>query len=80
MIVIRPAPNVDMVEAARLRSASFELISIKRAAELLGISLRTARYWQAAGKMPGRLKHGHRLMYRRADIEAVRLMLAAKCV
>ena len=47
------------------------LIPIKEAAKLLGKTVRTVRRWQAAGKMPPRTKHGHRMKYRRDDIKAL---------
>jgi len=52
-------------------SEAFPLISIKEAAKLLGKSVRTVRRWEAAGKMPPRTKHGHRMKYHRDDIKAM---------
>lgn len=54
------------------RAPASDLVNIKTAAVALGISLRTARYWQAAGKMPVQIRRGHRLMYRAADIQGLR--------
>jgi excisionase family DNA binding protein len=54
------------------------LLEIKEAAKLLGVSTRTVKRWQAAGKMPARTeanKRKHRWRYARSDIEA---MIAAK--
>lgn len=59
-----------VVEIRRAREA-FPLIPIKEAAKLLGKTVRTVRRWQAAGKMPPRTKHGHRMKYRRDDIKAL---------
>ena len=53
--------NDPMVVELRRASEAFPLISIKEAAKLLGKTVRTVRRWEAAGKMPPRTKHGHRM-------------------
>lgn len=60
--------EVDFLEAQRLRSEAFDLISIRRVAELLGVSVRSVRRWQADGKAPPRFKHGRELRYRKSDL------------
>jgi excisionase family DNA binding protein len=67
--------NDQVVVEIRRASEAFPLISIKEAAKLLGKTVRTIRRWQAAGNMPKRTKHGHRMKYHRDDITA---MVAAK--
>lgn len=47
-----------------------ELITLREAARLLGVTERTARRWIAAGRMPHRFKEGQDKKFRRADIEA----------
>lgn len=72
MLNIRnPINPAIALEKAKESAAAFNLISIKRAAAMLGVSLRTMRYWQARGRMPERIKHGHRLKYRLSDIQAL---------
>jgi predicted transcriptional regulator len=64
-------PDFDadaMLEAAKAASMTSEFVSIKRTADLLGVSVRTVRRWQAEGKMPERAKRSREQMYRRADI------------
>lgn len=59
--------------AARSSSASPQLLTIKAAAELLGVSEMTLRRWDAAGKFKA-TRHpinGYRL-YRRGDVERLR--------
>jgi predicted DNA-binding transcriptional regulator AlpA len=50
-------------------------LNVVEAAELLGVSPRTIKRWQAADKMPQRTKCWHRWVYRTSDILA---MIAAK--
>jgi excisionase family DNA binding protein len=45
-----------------------ELITIRQAAEVLGITVRTANRWVAAGEMPNRIKDGRTKKFRREDI------------
>jgi MerR family regulatory protein len=66
--------NID-VEKLKALSLAFPLIDIKKAAHELGVTVRTVRRWQAAGRMPKRTKHGHRQKYNKHDIAA---MIAAK--
>jgi excisionase family DNA binding protein len=63
--------NAPMVVEIRKASEAFPLISIKEAAKLLGRTVRTVRRWEAAGEMPPRTKHGHRMKYHRDDIKAM---------
>jgi len=67
-------PDFDadaMLKAAKAASMASEFVSITSAAKLLGVSVRTVRRWQAAGKMPERVKRSRELMYRRADVLAM---------
>jgi len=60
-------------EGARLRAKAAEdaatYISIYEIADQYGISLRTLRRMQAAGKMPSRIKRGEKKVYRRDAIK-----------
>lgn len=47
------------------------LVSISEAALLMGRSLRTLRYWQSKGMMPGRIKIGRRKLYRADQLPIV---------
>ena len=49
-----------------------QLLSVTDAAQLLGRSVRTIRYWQAQARMPQRIKVGRRLMYRLQDLKLTR--------
>lgn len=60
-----------MVRAAKSASESFPLVSIKQVSVRYGLSVRTLRRMQAAGKMPAQRKHGRRKMYLKAEIEQV---------
>ncbi len=51
--------------------SSPRVCTIKEAAELLGVTPRTIKRWQAAGKMPERAKWYHQWVYRVSDIEAM---------
>ena len=44
-------------------------VSIVELAAELGVSVRTIRRLQAAGRMPPRVKRGRRKVYRRADLD-----------
>ncbi|MFA6264881.1 MAG: helix-turn-helix domain-containing protein [Pseudolabrys sp.] len=66
--------NPDIARAVS-RSEQFPLISIQDVAKKYGVSLRTLRRWEAAGTMPARVKHGHRLKYKKTDIAG---MMAAR--
>jgi predicted DNA-binding transcriptional regulator AlpA len=59
------------IARARARSEVSELITIKQAAQMLGVTVRTVRRREAAGQMPERIKHGRNKKYRRANIEAL---------
>ncbi len=61
-----------MLAAARDRSLASGRTTIKQAAAMLGVSVRTVRRWEAAGKMPERSKHGRRKTYRATDVRALR--------
>lgn len=61
-------PDVEMLRA---RAENSPLISIKQTAIRYGISVRTLRRLQAAGKMPPRVKWSRKLMYRKTDIAAL---------
>ena len=58
-----------MEETARMRSEAFDLITIKKAAAMLGKSVRTLRRWQRHGKMPKQQKHGRWLKYSRRELQ-----------
>lgn len=66
------------IQLALARHLTFDLISIKDAARVLGRSVRTLRRWEVAGKMPNRIKHGRRLKYRKADAEAITVVSRPK--
>jgi excisionase family DNA binding protein len=52
-------------------TASIELITLQEAAQMLGMTARTARRWVAAGKMPPRISKGKHKKFWRADIQAL---------
>lgn len=62
------AEITELVEVQRLRSTAPLMISISDLAKELGVSVRTLRREQAAGRMPPRIKRGRRQMYLKADI------------
>lgn len=45
-----------------------DLITIETASAIIGRSVRTLRYWEAAGNMPPRIPVGKQLRYLRSDI------------
>jgi MerR HTH family regulatory protein len=57
------------VEKLRLAHENFPLISIQAVSAEYGIPIRTLRRWQVQGKMPDQVKHGRRLMYKKAGVE-----------
>jgi excisionase family DNA binding protein len=61
----------SVITAARDRSLAFDGVTIKQVAAMLGVTVRTVRRWQAAGKMPERFKHGRRKLYRGAHVRAL---------
>ena len=65
----------DAIERQARRYAEFPLVSIQEVAEQRGISVRTLRRWEAAGLMPPRTQHGHRMKYHKDEIA---LMMAAR--
>lgn len=64
--------NDQTITDLHARAGSFtrraDLLSFEEAAEKLGCSQRTLRYWQRAGKMPSRVRRGRRFFYRASDI------------
>ena len=46
-----------------------ERLTSSELAERIGVSLRTIRYWEAAGVTPRRFRKGRSLYYRRALVE-----------
>jgi len=74
--MILDADSMARVAAARDRSLAFDGVTIKQAAAMLGVTVRTVRRWQAACKMPDRSKHGRRKIYRATDVRALRDTLA----
>lgn len=52
-----------------------ELIGIKDVANEWQVSPRAVQAWQAKGWMPHRQQRGKELLYRRADIEQVKVVL-----
>lgn len=52
-------------------SENFHLVTIEWVSKTYGISIRTLRRMQAAGKMPPQHKHGRPKKYERAEIEAL---------
>lgn len=67
--VARRLLDLVAVERLRLTHEKFPLISIQAVSAEYGIPIRTLRRWQALGKMPDRVKHGRRLMYKKAEVE-----------
>lgn len=65
------ADQAAIDEGARRHYKALGLVTIKEAAVMLGHSVRSLRRWQAANLMPERIKHGHRMKYRLADIQAI---------
>lgn len=63
--------TISYVEQLRARAAAFDLIDIEESAKLLGKCVRTVRRMEAAGLMPKRTKHGHRMKYSKRDIAAM---------
>lgn len=61
-----PHAASNMLAYENLRKASW--VSITEAASMLGVSIRTLRRWQAAGKMPKRVRRSRQLTYLRNDI------------
>ena len=57
------------IEKLRLAHEKFPLISIQELSKKYEVSIRTLRQWQALEKMPDRVKHGRRLMYKKAEVE-----------
>lgn len=45
-----------------------DLMTPKELAELLHVSVRTVHRWRAERRGPARVKAGHRVLYRRADV------------
>jgi hypothetical protein len=62
-------PTISESDEKRLRSVG--LISIEATATLMGVSVRTVRRLQAAGRMPPRIHRGHREVYRLLDVLAL---------
>ena len=56
---------------AMVKTESINLITLKQAAEMLGVTERTVRRWVAARKMPPRTKKGRDKKFWRADIQAL---------
>jgi predicted site-specific integrase-resolvase len=72
---MKTAPiNLDIARAIS-RSEEFPLISIQQVSKQHGVSVRSLRRWEAAGQMPPRTKHGHRMKYRKDEIA---LMMAQR--
>lgn len=61
----------DLFELARTMPRGEELMSIEETAAALGVSIRTVRRRQAAGKMSRRYHIGRQDKYVRAHIEAL---------
>jgi excisionase family DNA binding protein len=54
-----------------VKGAVFKLITLKQAAEMLGVTKRTVLRREGAGKMPPRFEAGRGKRFRFADIEAM---------
>jgi hypothetical protein len=59
------------IELLRARAENSPFLSIKQTSVRYGISVRTLRRLQAAGKMPPRIKQSRKLVYRKADLAAL---------
>jgi hypothetical protein len=64
--------NHPLVIAARRGSQARDFITIAEAAAIVGVSLRTARRWQAADLLPRRTKIIRTFKYDRADVMKLR--------
>lgn len=70
----------DEIERQARRHAEFPLVSIQEVSKQRSISVRTLRRWQAAGLMPPRTKHGHRMKYHNDEIALMMAQrLRSKC-
>lgn len=49
-------------------------VTVKEAGEIMGVCIRTVRYWQSQGKMPERVRFGHTWRYPREAIEELALL------
>jgi excisionase family DNA binding protein len=56
----------------RLRPPELVRLSVKVAAAYLEVTVRTFRRWQAAGKMPPRVKVGREQRYRFLDVHQLK--------
>ena len=63
--------NDPMLKAAKAASEAFPFYTIKQAAKVLGVEVRTVRRWQAARRMPPQKKHGRRKIYSKDAIDAM---------
>ncbi|MBS3650038.1 helix-turn-helix domain-containing protein [Pseudaminobacter sp. 19-2017] len=59
-----------MLTYENLRRAPW--VTIAEAASMLGVSTRTVRRWQAAGRMPKRFRRSRQLTYLREDVLSLR--------
>lgn len=51
-------------------------VTVKEAGKIMGVCIRTLRYWQSQGKMPQRVRFGHKWRYPR---EAIEKMAKLRC-
>ncbi len=66
-----PRLRDPLVIAAKSASQASPFVPITRAAQMLGVDVRTVRRWQKAGKMPDQHKRSRRKEYERSAIEAM---------
>ncbi|TKT71417.1 helix-turn-helix domain-containing protein [Afipia massiliensis] len=69
--MLRDGEHFPDLDVLRTRAENSPLLSIKQTAVQYGLSVRTLRRLQAAGKMPPRVKQSRKLMYRKADLAAL---------
>lgn len=49
-------------------------VTARQAAEMIGVCIRTIRYWQSQGKMPERVSFGRTYRYPKDKIEEMALL------
>lgn len=64
--------NQAFIQRARAMNRSH--VTVKETAAILGVCVRTVRYWQSQGKMPPRVRFGHTYRYPREAVEEMALL------
>ena len=67
-MLVRDPVHGQAFRTMRLRPPELVRLSFKATAAYLGVTVRTLRRWEAAGKMPERIKVGREQRYRLLDI------------